>query len=145
MIFLGTLSVFNVLGSLFSVSLDSLLFLCFSAPFPLLLRPYHCSSVASWLVAFFASELAYVSVEGLAVYLVLLKSHNVLVQLLLALFTRSFIVSVRIGHVSSMVLKIRHVINQKLLYRSRFTLFRPFNHDFPGLTTYHKQQPSLYN
>ncbi len=128
----------------FSVSSNSLLFLRFSAPFPLLLRPYHRPTKTA-LIAFFAPELANVSVEGLTVYLVLLQSHNILVKLLLALFARSLVESVRICHVGDVKLKIRQIINQKLLSRSHFGLFRTFSHSSPSLTTYHKYQPSLYN
>jgi len=133
-----------VRGNLFSVSLDPLLFLGFSAPFSLLLRLYHGSPITT-LIAFFAPELAYVSVERLKVYLVLLQIHKALIQLLLALFTASPVKSFRICHVSSVKLKIRQIINQKLFNRSHFGLFRTFSHNSPSLTTYHKCFPSLYN
>ena len=126
-----------VRGNLLSVSLDSFLFLRFSAPFPLLLRPYQSAPITT-LIAFLAPELTYVPVKRWTVYLVLLQSHNILIQLLLTFVTASSVKSLRISHIGSVKLKIRQIINQKLLDRSHFTLFRTFSHNSPSLTAYHK-------
>lgn len=100
-----------------SVSFDSFVSLRFSAPFSFLLRFYESSAIVM-LRAVFCSVLVYVSVKGRIVYLVLLKSHNVLVQLFLGLRVGCLVIGVRVGEISSVKLKVRRVVDQELLRRS---------------------------
>ena len=61
-----------------SMSLDSFVFLRFSAPFSFFLCLYEDSAIIM-LRAFLSPVLAYVPIEGWIVHLVLLKSCDVLV------------------------------------------------------------------
>lgn len=98
------------------MSFDSFVFLRFPAPFSFFLCFYESSTVI--LLSVFRSVLTYVSVEGRVVYLIFLKSSNVLVQLFFGFSVGGLVISGRVREIGSMELKVRWVIDRQLLWRS---------------------------
>lgn len=88
-----------------SVSLDPFMFLCFSAPFSFLLCFDESSAVAA-LRDISSSVLIDVLIEGSVFNLVLLKSHDVLVQFFLLFGVGCFVVDVRVSQEGGMKLKV---------------------------------------
>jgi hypothetical protein len=91
------------------VPFDSFVPLCFSAPFSLLLCLYDSATIIV-LRTLFCSILTYVPIEGCIVYLVLLKSRNVLIQLFSTFGIGYSVKNVGICEIGSVELKIQWVI-----------------------------------
>ena len=96
---------------------DSFVFLCFSAPVSFPLRSYERPTIVM-LIALFCSVLTYVPVKSWTVYLILLKSPNVIVQLLFRFEAPCSIKSARVREIGGVELKVRRVVDQQLLQRS---------------------------
>ena len=90
--------------------LDPFVLLSLSAPFSFLLPLYESSTIVT-LRAIFCPVLIYVSVKGLAVYLIFFKGTDVLVQLFLAFRVGCFVKSVRVREIGSVELKVRWVVD----------------------------------
>lgn len=97
-------------SKLFFVSLLSLPFLRFSAPFSFSLCPYPSSRIAMRRAGF-SSVPVYVCVKGSIVDLILLKGFDVLVQLLFDFGVGCFVVDFRIGEISDVELKVTWIVN----------------------------------
>jgi len=88
-----------------TVSLDPFMFLCLSAPFSFLLRFDESSAVAA-LRDIPSSVLIDILIESSVFNLVLLKSHDVLVQFFLLFGVGYFVVDVRVSQKGGMILKV---------------------------------------
>jgi hypothetical protein len=119
---------------LFLVSSNPVILLGLRPPITFPLRPNRGSAIRARLRSSVRAVVAYVPVEGRAVYLILLKSHDVLVKLLSTLNISHLVKGLRIRDVGSVKLKVRRVIDKKLFRRNLFTVFRYFTHDFPSST-----------
>lgn len=98
---------------LFSMPHDSFMLSRLPLPFSLSLRFYDSSAIIVPRAASY-SKLIYVRIEGCAVYLILLESHNVLVQPFSRFRTRCLVIGVRVGEIGCMELKVRRIVNQEL-------------------------------
>jgi hypothetical protein len=127
-------------GRLFLVPLDPLVFLRLSAPlsFSLCLDLQSAERAGGCPIVF--SVATDVPVESLAVYLILLKSRDAVVELFLTLRINSLVKRFRISEKSGMKQKVGGIINQKFLRRNRFATFRSFTHDSQA-STIHNSKP----
>lgn len=89
---------------------NPLVSLRFSAPFSFFLCFYERSTVVM-LGAIFYSVSIYISVKGWIVYLILLKSYNVLVQLSLGFGVDCLVICVRVCQIGCVKLEVRWVID----------------------------------
>ena len=119
-------------GRLFLVPLDPLMLLRLFAPLSLPLRLNHHPPIlaGSWTTVFTVAT--DISVEGRAVYLILLKSQNVLIELFLTLRVSRLVKRFRISKIGGVKQKVGGVVNQELFRRNCLTTFRSFTHDFPS-------------
>ena len=123
--------------------LDPLVFLRLPAPLSLSLRLDHQSPIGVRGCPIVLTVATDIPVEGLAVYLFLLKSHDALVQLLPTFSIYRLVKRFRIGEISGVKQKVGGIINQKLLRRNRLATFRSFAHDSQA-STVHNNKPSPF-
>ncbi len=125
---------------LFLVPLDPLVFLRLSAPLSFSLRLDLQSAEGARGCPIIFSEATDIPVESLAVYLILLKSHDAVIELFLTLRINSLVKRFRISEKSGMKQKVGGIINQKFLRRNRLATFRYFTHDSQA-STIHNSKP----
>jgi hypothetical protein len=93
------------------VASDSLILLRLRPPVSFPLCSDEGSPIPTWLRCRIYSKVAYVPIKRLAVYLILLKSHDVLVKLFLSFDIDHSVKSLTIREISSVELKVRRVID----------------------------------
>jgi hypothetical protein len=128
---------------LFPVTLNPLVFLRFPAPLSLPLRFDHHSSMGAWGWTSVFTIATDISVECRTVYLILLKSHDVLVELFPALRINRFVKRFRIAEIGSVKLKVGRIINQKFFGRNGFNTFASFAHSSQA-STIHNNKPAPF-
>ena len=115
-------------GCLFFMPLDPLVFLRLPTPFSLSLRLYRQSSEGTRGCPVVFTVATDIPVKSLAVYLILLKSHDAVVELFLALRVDRLVKCLRVSEISGMKQKVGGIINQKFLRRNRLATFKSFTH-----------------